>query len=42
MSADSHYLAGMSCIDCHTSVGLMGSAGEAQSVPERRAGAEDF
>ena len=30
MSADSHYLAGMSCIDCHTSVGLMGSAGEAQ------------
>ena len=30
MSADAHYLAGMSCIDCHTSVGLMGSAGEAR------------
>jgi hypothetical protein len=29
MSADAHYLAGMSCIDCHTSVGLMGSAGDA-------------
>jgi len=27
--ADVHYLAGMSCIDCHTSVGLMGDAGEA-------------
>jgi hypothetical protein len=27
LSADAHYLAGMSCIDCHTSVGLMGSAG---------------
>lgn len=30
MSADSHYLAGMGCIDCHTSVGLMGSAGDAR------------
>ena len=29
MPADAHYLAGMSCIDCHTSVGLMGSAGDA-------------
>jgi hypothetical protein len=29
VSADAHYLAGMSCIDCHTSVGLMGSAGDA-------------
>ncbi len=29
MSADAHYLAGMSCIDCHTSVGLMGDAGDA-------------
>jgi len=29
MPADVHYLAGMSCIDCHTSVGLMGSAGDA-------------
>ncbi len=27
--ADVHYQAGMSCIDCHTSVGLMGAAGEA-------------
>ena len=27
--ADVHYLAGMSCIDCHTSVGLMADAGEA-------------
>jgi hypothetical protein len=27
--ADVHYQAGMSCIDCHTSVGLMGSAGDA-------------
>ena len=27
--ADVHYLAGMSCIDCHTSVGLMGDAGDA-------------
>ncbi len=25
MPADVHFLAGMSCIDCHTSVGLMGS-----------------
>lgn len=29
MSADVHYLAGMSCIDCHTSVGLMGDADDA-------------
>jgi len=29
LSADTHYLAGMSCIDCHTSVGLMGSPGDA-------------
>ena len=29
MPADVHYLAGMSCIDCHTSVGLMGDAGDA-------------
>jgi len=29
MPADVHYQAGMSCIDCHTSVGLMGSAGDA-------------
>jgi len=28
MPADVHYLAGMSCIDCHTSVGLMGAAGD--------------
>lgn len=31
MAADAHYLAGMSCIDCHTSVGLMGAAGDAQT-----------
>lgn len=29
LPADVHYLAGMSCIDCHTSIGLMGDAGEA-------------
>jgi hypothetical protein len=29
LPADVHYLAGMSCIDCHTSVGLMAAAGEA-------------
>ncbi len=29
MPGDVHYLAGMSCIDCHTSVGLMGDAGDA-------------
>ena len=29
LPADAHYLAGMSCIDCHTSVGLMGDAGDA-------------
>ena len=28
-SGDVHYLAGMSCIDCHTNVGLMGGAGDA-------------
>ena len=30
LPADVHYLAGMSCIDCHTSVGLMGDAGDAR------------
>ena len=30
LPADAHYLAGMSCIDCHTSVGLMGEAGDAE------------
>jgi hypothetical protein len=34
MPADAHYLAGMSCIDCHTSVGLMGSAGDARHQRE--------
>ena len=34
MSEDAHYLAGMSCIDCHTSVGLMGSAGDARHQRE--------
>jgi cytochrome c551/c552 len=29
LPADVHYLAGMSCIDCHTSVGLMAAAGDA-------------
>jgi hypothetical protein len=29
LPADVHYLAGMSCIDCHTSVGLMADAGDA-------------
>jgi hypothetical protein len=28
--ADVHYLAGMGCIDCHTSVGLMGDAANAR------------
>jgi len=28
-AADVHYLAGMACIDCHTSVGLMGAAADA-------------
>jgi hypothetical protein len=32
--ADVHYLAGMSCIDCHTSVGLMGDAGDASHQRE--------
>ncbi len=31
MAADAHYLAGMSCIDCHTSVGLMGGVTGAQT-----------
>ena len=35
LSADAHYLAGMSCVDCHTSVGLMGDAGDA--VHQRQA-----
>jgi hypothetical protein len=30
MPVDVHYQAGMSCIDCHTSIGLMGAAGEAR------------
>lgn len=34
MPADAHYLAGMSCIDCHTSVGLMGSAGDVRHQRE--------
>ena len=29
LPADAHYLAGMGCIDCHTSVGLMGDADDA-------------
>ena len=32
--ADVHYLAGMSCIDCHTSVGLMADAGSASHQRE--------
>lgn len=32
--ADVHYLAGMSCIDCHTSAGLMGAAGSSQHQRE--------
>lgn len=32
--ADVHYRAGMSCIDCHTSVGLMGDAGDAKHQRE--------
>lgn len=35
LPADVHYRAGMSCIDCHTSTGLMGSAGDA--VHQRQA-----
>jgi hypothetical protein len=31
LAADAHYLAGMSCIDCHTSVGLMGGVAGAQT-----------
>jgi hypothetical protein len=34
LPADVHYLAGMSCIDCHTSVGLMADAGDAQHQRE--------
>ena len=30
IAADVHYLAGMACIDCHTSVGLMGAAADAR------------
>ncbi len=30
LPADAHYVAGMSCIDCHTSIGLMGDAGDAE------------
>jgi hypothetical protein len=32
--ADVHYRAGMSCIDCHTSVGLMADAGDASHQRE--------
>lgn len=32
--ADVHYLAGMGCIDCHTSVGLMGGAANARHQSE--------
>ena len=34
LPADIHYLAGMGCIDCHTSVGLMGDAGDARHQRE--------
>lgn len=34
LPADVHYLAGMSCIDCHTSVGLMADAGNAEHQRE--------
>lgn len=34
MSGDVHYLAGMSCIDCHTSIGLMGGTGAASHQRE--------
>lgn len=34
LPADVHYVAGMSCIDCHTSVGLMGDAGDAKHQRE--------
>ena len=34
LPADVHYRAGMSCIDCHTSVGLMGDAGDAKHQRE--------
>ena len=34
LPADVHYIAGMSCIDCHTSVGLMGDAGDAKHQRE--------
>ena len=34
LPADVHYLAGMSCIDCHTSVGLMADAGDASHQRE--------
>lgn len=34
LPADVHYRAGMSCIDCHTSVGLMADAGDASHQRE--------
>ncbi len=34
LPADVHYLAGMGCIDCHTSVGMMASAGDASHQRE--------
>ena len=34
LPADVHYRAGMSCIDCHTSVGLMADAGDARHQRE--------
>jgi hypothetical protein len=34
LPADVHYRAGMSCIDCHTSIGLMGDAGDAKHQRE--------
>jgi hypothetical protein len=34
LPADVHYLAGMGCIDCHTSVGLMADAGDASHQRE--------
>jgi hypothetical protein len=34
LPADVHYLAGMGCIDCHTSVGLMADAGDASQQRE--------
>jgi hypothetical protein len=34
LPADVHYLAGMGCIDCHTSIGLMADAGDASHQRE--------